>query len=143
MKYLILFIFCIGNFSVASAADGFPSGKMQEVKDLDESLVLKPERNVRITVFGQGVAPAFSTMPAQAQALAKRAAMVDGYRLIAERIKGVSVEGQDTIKNMQVTRSEVRAHVQNIIKNATIINTIFKDGLCEVEMEVNLNYSDF
>ncbi len=143
MKYLILFILCVVNISTVYAADGYPSGKLQEVKDLDSDLVLKPEKNVRITVFGQGVAPAFTTMPAQAQALAKRAAMVDGYRLIAERIKGVSVEGQDTIKNMQVTRSEVRAHVQNIIKNATIVNTIFKDGLCEVEMEVNLNYSDF
>ncbi len=143
MKYLFLCIFCIGSLSALCAADGYPSGKLQEVKDLDESLVLKPEKNVRITVFGQGVAPAFTTMPAQAQALAKRAALVDGYRLIAERIKGVSVEGQDTIKNMQVTRSEVRAHVQNIIKNATIVNTVFKDGLCEVELEVNLNYSDF
>jgi len=143
MKYLFLFMFFIGSLSTINAVDGFPEGDLQEVKDIDSGLVLEREKTLRINVIGQGVAPSFASSPAQGYALAKRAAMVDGYRLIAERIKGVKVEGRDTIKNMQVTRSEVRASVENIIKNAIIVNTTFKEGLCEVELEVTLNYSDF
>jgi hypothetical protein len=30
-----------------------------------------------------------------------------------------------------------------MIRNATIIETTFKEGLCEVEMEISLSYSDF
>jgi len=105
--------------------------------------VLKSNKTLVISVTGQGVSPVNTTSPAQAYALAKRAAIADGYRLIAEKIKGVKVDGQDTIKNMMVTRSTVRTYVQAMVKNANIVETNFKDGLCEVEMEVVLSYTDF
>jgi hypothetical protein len=89
-----------------------------------------------------GVAPRFAHSPAQSYALAKRAAMVDGYRLLAERIGGVRVEGHDTIKNMEIVRSEVRTTVENSIRNAEIVETKFKDGMCEVELEVVIKYDD-
>ncbi len=107
-----------------------------------ESLLTETS-NVHITVYGQGVAPMTTTSPAQAYALAKRAAIADAYRLIAEKVKGVRVEGQDTIKNMIVKRSMVRTHVDAMIRQANIIETTFKDGLCEVEMEIVLSRSQF
>ncbi len=105
--------------------------------------LLTETNNVHITVYGQGVAPMTTTSPAQAYALAKRAAIADAYRLIAEKVKGVRVEGQDTIKNMIVKRSMVRTHVDAMIRQANIIETTFKDGLCEVEMEIVLSRSQF
>jgi hypothetical protein len=84
-----------------------------------------------------------TTSPAQAYALAKRAATADAYRLIAEKIKGVRIDGQDLIKNMMVQKSSVRTSVQAMIRNANIVETTFKDGLCEVEMEVTLSHSQF
>ena len=90
----------------------------------------------RLVVKGQGVAPSFTQSPAQAFALAKRAAMVDAYRLLGEKIQGVEVEGQDLIKNMMVKRSQVRTQVNAMIKEASIVETTFKDGLCEVEVEL-------
>jgi len=94
---------------------------------------------VRINVVGQGVAPTMTSSPAQAYALAKRAAIADAYRLLAEKVKGVRVEGSDKIKNMMVQRSEVRTFVDAVIAEAEIIETVFKDGLCEVEMELNID----
>jgi hypothetical protein len=96
-----------------------------------------------ITVFGQGVAPTVTASPAQAYALAKRAALADGYRQIAERIKGVHVEGQDSIKNMMLQRSTVRTSVDAMVRGANMMDTTFKDGLCEVELEIVLSYSQF
>ena len=105
--------------------------------------VLKPHKMLRISVIGQGVAPSHTTSPAQAYALAKRAAIADAYRLIAEKVKGVYVEGDDLVKNMMVKRSTIRTSVNAMVRNANLVETTFKEGLCEVEMEIKLSYSQF
>jgi len=105
--------------------------------------VLQKDTNMVIGVIGQGVAPMNTSSPAQAYALAKRAAVADSYRLIAEKIKGVRIEGDDLIKNMMVKRSTVRTSVKAMVRNANIVETTFKDGLCEVEMEIVISHSDF
>ena len=104
---------------------------------------LTPSHDVRISVIGQGVAPLNTSSPAQAYALAKRAAIADGYRLIAEKVKGVRVEGQDIVKNMMVQRSSIRTTVDAMVRNANVTETNFKDGLCEVEMEIIISYDQF
>lgn len=109
----------------------------------DAEPLLTPANEIRINVVGQGVAPMTTASPAQAYALAKRAAIADAYRLIAEKVKGVRVEGQDVIKNMMVKRSTVRTYVDAMIRDANAIETTFKDGLCEVEMEIVLSHSQF
>jgi len=81
--------------------------------------------------------------PAQSYALAKRAAIADSYRLIAEKVKGVYVEGDDLVKNMMVKRSTVRTSVNAMVRNANLVETTFKDGLCEVEMEILISYGQF
>lgn len=105
--------------------------------------VLRKNKSMHISVVGQGVAPMNTSSPAQAYALAKRAAIADAYRAIAEKVKGVRIDGQDTIKNMMVQRSTVRTYVQAMVKNADIVETTFKEGLCEVEMEILISHSDF
>ncbi|MFA5454674.1 MAG: hypothetical protein WC272_05065 [Sulfurimonas sp.] len=105
--------------------------------------LLKENRSIHISVVGQGVAPMNTSSPAQAYALAKRAAIADAYRAIAEKVKGVRVDGQDTVKNMMMQKSTIRTYVQAMVKNANIVETTFKEGLCEVEMEIIISHSDF
>jgi hypothetical protein len=112
-----------------------PQAKKEDVLPIDSSL--------RIDVVGQGVAPLNTASPAQAYALAKRAATADAYRLIAEKVKGVRIEGDDLIKNMMVQRSTVRTTVRAMVRNANVVETTFKDGLCEVEMEIVLSHANF
>ncbi len=104
---------------------------------------LSPMHQIRISVVGEGVAPLNTSSPAQAYALAKRAAIADAYRQIAEKVKGVRVEGQDTISNMMMQHSTLRTSVDAMIRNANLVETNFKEGLCEVEMEILLSYSQF
>jgi len=108
-----------------------------------EDPVLNVNQDLIISVTGQGVAPVNTSSPAQAYALAKRAAVADAYRLIAEKVKGVRIDGQDLVKNMMVKRSTVRTSVQAMVRNANIVETTFKEGLCEVEMEIKLSRSQF
>jgi len=147
MFKLLIVLAVLFNLSLA-ARDGFPDNKNSNGGFFSSLLGGNSNKNltvndeVRISATGMGVAPRFAHSPAQAYALAKRAAMVDAYRLLAERVGGVRVEGKDTIKNMEVTSSEVRAYVRNSIKNAEIIETKFKDGMCEVELEVVIHYNN-
>lgn len=108
-----------------------------------KEVLLEKDENLIISVLGQGVAPMNTYSPAQAFALAKRAAVADAYRLVAEKVKGVRIDGQDLIKNMMVKRSTIRTSVQAMVRNANIVETTFKEGLCEVEMEILISHSQF
>ncbi len=115
----------------------------QPVAEVETEEVLDEHKDLLISVVGQGVAPMNTSSPAQAYALAKRAAVADAYRLVAEKVKGVRVDGQDLIKNMMVKRSTVRTSVAAMVRNANIVETTFKEGLCEVEMEILISHSQF
>ncbi|MDQ7044968.1 MAG: hypothetical protein Q9M32_03525 [Sulfurimonas sp.] len=115
----------------------------EDAKRNVQEQVLEKNKQIVISVIGQGVAPMNTSSPAQAYALAKRAAVSDAYRLIAEKVKGVRVDGQDVIKNMMVKRSTVRTSVNAMVRNANVVETTFKEGLCEVEMEIIIAHSQF
>lgn len=152
MKSFIIFItfLCVSNLEAVNSIKSYPETttvsdnyKEPEIINEMQSPVLSENKEIRINVTGQGVAPKDTDSPAQAYALAKRAAIADAYRMIAEKIKGVRVDGQDLIKNMMVKRSTIRTSVSAIVNNANIVETSFKDGLCEVEMEIVISYSQF
>ena len=157
MRYILATTLLVGVLTSTFAAEGYPDEDIQEYVEEPAaaptppkkpakkacSNVLRRNSSMTISVVGQGVAPAFAISHAQAYALAKRAAMADAYRLIGEKVNGVVVEGKDTVKNMVMQRSTVNTHVQAMIKNATVAETTFKDGLCEVEMEIQLSYDEF
>lgn len=89
-----------------------------------------------ITVEGTGVMPTNTLNINQAKMLARRAATVDAYRQIAEQVNGVSVDGDTTIENLQVTSDVVRSRTSAVIKNARIKNVKYIDGGCVVTVEV-------
>ncbi|MCD6433827.1 MAG: LPP20 family lipoprotein [Sulfurimonas sp.] len=144
MKYFMLLLALLGTSSLI-VADGTVDNQAVPITSNITKVekVLSTTSSVRISVVGQGVAPMNTSSPAQAYALAKRAATADAYRLIAEKVKGVRIDGQDLIKNMMVKRSIVRTSVQAMVRNANVVETTFKEGLCEVEMEILLSHSDF
>jgi len=147
MKKIILCLMLLSGMLHAEA--GYPDEPVIEeyveesAKKKKTNNMLMKDSNMLIAVIGQGVAPSFASSPAQAYALAKRAAMSDAYRLIAEKINGVKVEGKDTIKNMAIKSSVINTRVSAMVKNASVVETTFKEGLCEVEMEITLNYNNF
>lgn len=109
-----------------------------KVINIKDNLVLTKDNVLVFRVIGQGVAPVNTISPAQAKALAKRAAIADAYRQLAEKISGVKIEGKDKIVNMVTKKSVVRTYVNALIKNATVVDSVTKDGLYEVEMELKM-----
>jgi len=120
------------------------SVKSNDISSYKQNSQTLTRNNVLIfKVVGQGVAPVNTISPAQAKALAKRAAIADAYRQLAEKIAGVKIEGRDKIVNMVTKKSLVRTCVNALIKNATIIDSVTKDGLYEVEMEIKMYGKDW
>lgn len=159
MKSLFLLFFFTGTLATSlMAIDGRPDEEMIDLNTQEtliavdsakkqaqqnENMFLPTNASMRINVLGQGVAPQMTISPAQAYAMAKRAATAEAYRLIAEKVQGVHVEGKDVLRNMMVKSSNVNLYVSAMIRNANIVETKFENGLCEVEMEIVLRHSDF
>jgi len=101
--------------------------------------ILLPSKIVELTAVGMGVAPESTISPAQALALAKRAAIVDAYRQMGEKMYGIRVNGKETVKDMVLRDSTIKTKVMAVIKNAEIVETVYKDGLCQVSMELKLD----
>lgn len=92
-----------------------------------------------ITVIGEGAPSLKEENPAKRRLMAKRAAMVDGYRKLAEAIAGVHVTSQTTVKNFETEEDEVRSEVSGLIKGAQILEeNVTSDGGYEVRLEVPL-----
>ncbi len=90
-----------------------------------------------ITVTGMGV-PAQGTHAAQARITARRAAMVDAYRQLAEIVEGVNIDAETTVVQA-MANDIVKAKVQGVIKGAQIIEeNVTSDGGYEVVMQMPL-----
>ncbi len=92
--------------------------------------------NLTITATGEGIAPAnFSGR--QAQAMAKRAAVVNAYRALAEIIQGVQVNSETTVSTMQLRSDIINTTVSAVITGARIVDERqLEGGVYQVTMRV-------
>ena len=96
-----------------------------------------PEKE--FVVYGEGIAPMNTISPAQAIALAKRAAVTDAYRQLGEKLYGIRVNAKETVKDAALKDSRIVTQVNGLVKNATITDNKYKDGLYTVRMQLDMN----
>ena len=147
---------CVNNTCGNSLAMNQPVAKQVQtqtpiIKKVDynnQSCIIdnKAKRSCILTIEakGVGIVPcdgACST--AQAKVMARRAAILDGYRALIEKIYGIKINGRDTVKNMALQSSTIRAHIEGLVRGATIEDESFKDGVYSVVMSVKLNVKDW
>lgn len=76
-----------------------------------------------IQVTGTGVGdPARSVSPAHLSMQARRAAMADAYRQLAEIVNGVQVDAETTVEQMMLTSDVVRTRISAVIRGAVVIS---------------------
>jgi hypothetical protein len=99
---------------------------------------------IRVEATGEGVVPcngACST--AQARVMARRAAILDAYKALAEKMYGIKINGRDTVKNMILQNSNLRAYVYGLIRGAHIEEEDFKNGVYSVVLSVKLDVREW
>jgi hypothetical protein len=92
-----------------------------------------------ITAVGIGAPPASPANPAQARAMAERAAQVVAYRNLLEAVKGVRVDSTTTVENFIVTSDVIRTQVSGFVQGATVMDKKYmSDGSVEVTVGMKL-----
>ncbi|CAD7288464.1 LPP20 family lipoprotein [Campylobacter suis] len=120
---------------------------IQKIDKDDLREVMKKEKmiydtapvEVSFDAIGEGIAPTNAISYAQAQTLAKRAAVADAQAQLAGKLYGVKVNGQDTVRDAMLKDSSITTKVQGLVKNARIKEEGFKNGLYRVEMELRID----
>lgn len=93
-----------------------------------------------ITVKGMGIGnPALSVNPTHASMMARRAAVADAYRHLAEMVMGVQVDAETTVEMMMLKSDIVKTRVSAVIKGAQVVSEqALPDGGYEVTMQMPL-----
>ncbi len=90
-----------------------------------------------IRATGGGVAPANARSIAQARMMARRAAITDAYRQLAEYVGGVNVDSETTVDMASVQSDVIKTRVQATVRGARIVaERQTSDGGYEVTVEV-------
>ena len=92
----------------------------------------------RVEADGFGLPPAYAVSEAQARLMARRAAIADAQRNLAEQIAGVQVDSETTVQNLQIASDVVKTRVSALIKGAKIISESAEDGAYHVVMALPL-----
>ena len=92
----------------------------------------------RVEADGFGLPPVYSASEAQARLMARRAAITDAQRNLAEQIAGVQVDSETTVQNMQIANDTIRTRVSALLKGAKVISESYEDGAYHVVMALPL-----
>jgi hypothetical protein len=94
----------------------------------------------KLTATGYGSPGSYSQYTASQQKLmAIRAAQVDAYRGLAERVYGFRVSGSTSVSAFATQNDTIRSHVDAFIRGARVVNTAtIADGNVEVTVELDM-----
>ncbi|MDH5544958.1 MAG: LPP20 family lipoprotein [Gammaproteobacteria bacterium] len=96
--------------------------------------------SVRVRATGYGAPPKSFYSDPQRRLMAMRAAKVDAYRSLAERIRGVQIWGGTTLGDMVVEKDRFRVYIDTTLQGARVIaENPHEDGSYETTVEVNVD----
>jgi hypothetical protein len=94
-------------------------------------------RNEKLDVVGSSAIP---NSEGHLKIKAKRAAEGDAYRKLGERLMGVKITSDTTVRDLALKNDEVVKSMSGVLKGADVTAIQYqKDGSCEVTMQVKLS----
>lgn len=120
---------------------GVPAGDMMVAEEpvIPNAPIILGPRVITMEAVGMGVAPARAKTPAHEIALAKRAAIIDGYRQLGEKLHGIRINSRETLEDLMLRNSRIKTKVYSIVRGAQVTESMYKDGLFQVKMEVQID----
>ncbi|OQY01114.1 MAG: hypothetical protein B6I26_05550 [Desulfobacteraceae bacterium 4572_130] len=102
----------------------------------------KAHKVVTFYVVGKGLEPENALTRGQAVIMAERAAVADGHRQLAEKVKGVYVDAYMKAGNGVANYNTIHVHTQAWLRGSEIIE--LKQGqynITEARMRLRINFS--
>ena len=96
---------------------------------------------LRVVGYGATEVESKAKSDAQRRLLAIRAARMDAYRAMAERVYGMSVQGSTTVRDMVVQNDRFRSYVETYMHGARVVSTdVMPDGTVETVLEMVIDH---
>jgi hypothetical protein len=120
-----------------AASHGQTIGPSDAVETVGQGMINWTSGEVYAT--GIGAPPAHSVNPAQARAMAERAAQVVAYRNLLEIVKGVRVDSETVVENFMTKSDIIRTRIDGIIRGAMPVKKQYmSDGSVEVTVVMRM-----
>ncbi|WP_321495178.1 hypothetical protein [uncultured Desulfobacter sp.] len=105
----------------------------------------KPLENDRVVVFkatGKGMAPETAVRRGEAMILGERAAVLDGYRLLLEKLRGALVDTYSKRKGVEINMDTITSQARSYLKGVEILETkVDEFGIYHVDMQVRVFFA--
>ncbi len=95
------------------------------------------DSSMMVSAVGKGLEPENGS-PAQKRFMAERAATIDGYRKLAERLGGIILHSSTKAGMSEVTSDVITTEVNSYMRGAKVHSVDFKDGYAIAEIRVFL-----
>jgi hypothetical protein len=93
-----------------------------------------------VQATGTGAVPPAHAGTGRGYALAKRAAMADGYRNLGENVMGVRIDSETIVRDFVTESDQIQTRFNSFIKGAKVSEVReLPDGIVEVDMELALD----
>ncbi len=93
------------------------------------------ENQIKISVQGEGIEPASGSL-AQRQMLGERAAVIDGYRKLAEQLVGVMIRAHSKDARNGLTSDEISTETSAYLRGAQVSHVTYQEGMVLVDVTV-------
>lgn len=110
---------------------------VQEQKEVNAKGIVNWEKGEKADVEAIGVGLPPENAGQRGTALARRAAIVDAYRILAEIVQGVQIDSETILQDLVVVDDSVKAKVNALVKGAHVVDEgVNEDGSYYVRMSI-------
>ena len=148
MKKIIGFLFILLAMSIVASGCVAPSSTPPTSSSAPGKVLGPPDgainrqRVVTFHVIGKGLEPEDALTKGEAVLMAERAAVADGYRQLAEKLRGVYVDAFMRAGRGTVDQDFIRTQTQSWLRGTEIVEiTQGRYGITEVRMRLRINFS--